>query len=143
MDTKTLLFSFSGRINRAKYWLGTLILLIIGLVLGGFVFLIAAGGSGISLIILIPVGVVMFVIGLAIAVKRLHDRDKSGAWLLVYYVLPAVLDRVARALEGSGGELLLSVASLGISLWAVVELGFLRGTAGPNRYGPDPLTSAA
>jgi uncharacterized membrane protein YhaH (DUF805 family) len=35
--------------------------------------------------------------------------------------------------------LVLSLASLGISIWAIVVLGFLRGTRGPNRYGPDPL----
>jgi uncharacterized membrane protein YhaH (DUF805 family) len=27
----------------------------------------------------------------------------------------------------------------GISLWLLIELGFLRGTVGPNQYGPDPL----
>jgi uncharacterized membrane protein YhaH (DUF805 family) len=36
-----------------------------------------------------------------------------------------------------------SLAGFAISIWACVELGCLRGTAGPNRYGPDPLASAA
>jgi uncharacterized membrane protein YhaH (DUF805 family) len=31
------------------------------------------------------------------------------------------------------------LADLETTIWFVVELGFLRGTAGPNRYGPDPL----
>jgi uncharacterized membrane protein YhaH (DUF805 family) len=39
----------------------------------------------------------------------------------------------------AAGGLIFSLASLAVSLWALVELGFLRGTAGPNRYGPDPL----
>ena len=33
----------------------------------------------------------------------------------------------------------LGLASLAISIWGLVELGFLRGTVGPNQYGPDPL----
>jgi uncharacterized membrane protein YhaH (DUF805 family) len=37
--------------------------------------------------------------------------------------------------------MLFSLASLAISIWAFVELGCLRGTAGPNKYGPDPLAS--
>jgi len=35
--------------------------------------------------------------------------------------------------------LALSLLSFAISIWAIVVLGFLRGTRGPNRYGPDPL----
>ena len=33
----------------------------------------------------------------------------------------------------------LGLASFVISIWALVEIGFLRGTVGPNAYGPDPL----
>ena len=33
--------------------------------------------------------------------------------------------------------------SFAITVWAIVELGFLRGTLGPNRYGPDPLAPPA
>jgi uncharacterized membrane protein YhaH (DUF805 family) len=36
----------------------------------------------------------------------------------------------------------LALASVAISIWALVELGFLRGTSGPNDFGPDPLASA-
>jgi len=38
----------------------------------------------------------------------------------------------------SAVELVFQIASLAISIWALVELGFL-GTPGMNRYGPDPL----
>ena len=37
----------------------------------------------------------------------------------------------------------LGVASFVISIWGLVELGFLRGTVGPNPYGPDPLQPLA
>jgi uncharacterized membrane protein YhaH (DUF805 family) len=54
-------------------------------------------------------------IGLVLSVKRWHDRNKSGWWVLVNLV-PVV------------GW-----------LWQLIECGFLRGTTGPNRFGQDPL----
>jgi uncharacterized membrane protein YhaH (DUF805 family) len=33
----------------------------------------------------------------------------------------------------------LSLVSMGFNLWLLVQCGFLRGTQGPNRWGPDPL----
>jgi uncharacterized membrane protein YhaH (DUF805 family) len=38
---------------------------------------------------------------------------------------------------------LFNLASFAISIWAIVELGCLRGTDGPNTYGPDPLQADA
>ncbi len=93
---------------------------------------IADGAMGL-LILWIP----MLWIGLAVAAKRLHDRGKSAWWLLPFYALPAVLDGIGSAIGGIG--LLLSLASMAISIWALIELGFLRGTPGANAYGPDPL----
>jgi uncharacterized membrane protein YhaH (DUF805 family) len=65
------------------------------------------------------IGSIVFVvniwIGLALAVKRWHDRNKSGWWVLIGLV-PII------------GQ-----------LWALIECGFLRGTTGPNIYGADPL----
>jgi uncharacterized membrane protein YhaH (DUF805 family) len=65
----------------------------------------------IPLIIFIP----LLWIGLAVNVKRWHDRDKSGWWILINLV-PVI-----------GG------------LWSLIETGFLPGTRGSNRFGPDPL----
>jgi uncharacterized membrane protein YhaH (DUF805 family) len=42
-----------------------------------------------------------------------------------------------------GGGIILHLVSFAITIWAIVELGFLRGTIGPNRYGPDPLPPLA
>jgi uncharacterized membrane protein YhaH (DUF805 family) len=38
-----------------------------------------------------------------------------------------------------GGGFILSLAAGIIAIWGFVELGCLRGTPGPNQYGPDPL----
>jgi uncharacterized membrane protein YhaH (DUF805 family) len=80
----------------------------------------------------------MIISGVMIGIKRLHDRDKSGWWLLVFFLLPAVLSGLGTTI---GFAILFSLASLAVSIWGVVELGFLRGSAGPNQYGPDPLTN--
>jgi uncharacterized membrane protein YhaH (DUF805 family) len=37
--------------------------------------------------------------------------------------------------------LIFGLVILVLSLWGLIELGFLRGTVGPNQYGPDPLES--
>ncbi len=153
----TLLFTYTGRINRAKYWLAvaiylaiTVLLIGIGLIMFGDSLLavsdeetdeIVAGvlsrGIGFTLIVLV-VYIPMVVSGFMVGIKRLHDRDKSGWWLLVFYVLPGVLSTIGESLAAGW---IFSLASFAVSIWALVELGFLRGTAGPNRYGPDPLAS--
>jgi uncharacterized membrane protein YhaH (DUF805 family) len=78
-------------------------------------------------------------ISLALGAKRLHDRDKSAWWLLLFYVLPGALGNIGP--YAGGPDIVFTVASLAVSLWALVELGFLRGTPGTNRYGPDPLAA--
>ena len=128
MDWKNLLTSFQGRTNRQSYWMGAIVLAVISLVLiGGAMFLFATYTatdepgkytmqmSPIGWIISIVAYIALIWFGLAIQVKRWHDRDKSGWWVLIGLV-PVI-----------GG------------IWALVECGFLRGTSGANRFGPDPL----
>lgn len=120
-----LLFSFRGRINRAKFWLIVLGILVVELVLftvlGGNAAQLAepqevfdslgwAGGAVLSIFFAIVAWV-----SLAIGVKRFHDRDKTGWWVLIALV----------PLIGP--------------LWYLVEVGLLRGTDGHNVYGSDPL----
>jgi uncharacterized membrane protein YhaH (DUF805 family) len=59
-------------------------------------------------------GLALFLPGLAMSIRRLHDRDKSG-WLFLLILIPFV-----------GAIILL--------IWYC-----MRGTIGPNRFGPDPL----
>ena len=51
---------------------------------------------------------------IAMQIKRWHDRDKSGVWMFVGFI-----------------------PFIGWA-WTLVELMFLQGTIGPNRFGPDP-----
>jgi uncharacterized membrane protein YhaH (DUF805 family) len=78
---------------------------------------------------------------IAVGVKRLHDRGKSGWWLVLFYAVPGILTAAAPPTEIAGNLLL--VLSAAIEIWALVELGCLPGTAGPNQYGPDPLAVVA
>jgi uncharacterized membrane protein YhaH (DUF805 family) len=54
--------------------------------------------------------------------------------------LPAILDRVGAVAGGIG--IVFSLASFALTVWALIELGLLRGTSGLNDYGPDPLAKA-
>ena len=82
--------------------------------------------------------------GAALTVKRLHDRDKAWWWILIFVVAPDALLGLAQVLEGSeaaneSASFAIQFAALALAAWGSVELGFLRGTIGANRYGPDPL----
>ena len=82
-------------------------------------------------------------------IKRYHDRDKAG-WPLLGYYLPAFLFVGAILLMFSGmvelsGNILTTAGVILAIAWGwyditiIVELGLLKGTPGPNKYGPDPL----
>jgi uncharacterized membrane protein YhaH (DUF805 family) len=142
MDWKALLLTFNGRINRGKYWLGVLVLVIVYLAAAIiYAILTAIAGQTVGGILGGIVGLAALVIGItggvAIGIKRCHDREKSGWWLLLFWLLPGILSGAGAALGTFG--IVLSLASLAISIWAFVELGCLKGTTGPNMYGPDPL----
>jgi uncharacterized membrane protein YhaH (DUF805 family) len=159
MNFLHVLFSFHGRINRAKYWLAALFWVVVDIVVFGILavmlgnHLLALGseptgadivrvilsfGLGIILVCLLVL-VPMFVSWLAVGIKRLHDRDQSGWWILLFYFGPGVASAIGHNSDSGALALVLSLVSLGISIWAFVVLGCLRGTRGPNRYGPDPL----
>jgi uncharacterized membrane protein YhaH (DUF805 family) len=149
MHWQWLLFGFEGRINRAKYWLAVLIY-VVGMVVIAFALAVGLnlgwsggiGGVAIGLIIVIFY-ITLIVSGIAVGAKRLHDRGRSGLWLLVFYLLPSVLSVIADEIGAASGSQeisdLFGLIPLGIWIWAFVELGCLPGTAGPNKYGPDPL----
>ena len=128
MDIGWLLTSFEGRINRAKWWLGVLILVIVQWIVWYIVAMtmgvdmMAAGDPAQMEQMMTALGIPIFIISLiflypslALYTKRWHDRGKSGWWTLII-LIPII-----------GG------------IWALIELGILRGTVGPNQYGPDPL----
>jgi len=145
MPLSQLLFSFQGRLNRKPYWmtiLATVVIFILLIVLVVMMFgeehLWAVGAL---LAVLVILYIPLIWISLAIGAKRLHDRDKSAWWLLLFYLVPSILSTAGNHAGDMG--IILHLASFAITVWAFVELGCLRGTVGPNRFGPDPLAPAA
>ena len=70
------------------------------------------------------------------------DQNKSAWWILLFWLLPAVLISVGADIGMSSFGLPLALAGAAIVMWAFVEMGCLRGTEGQNAYGADPLPSA-
>lgn len=153
--------SFSGRIGRQRFWLGYVLpLFLISIVLTGIsTFLVLATGPKGQFQTVSPIMPLLNLLllwpWLAGTVKRLHDRDRSGWWVLIFYAL-GVLPWFALVavffagvsmhgqVAGSGMPLMMVAMALGafgvvVGIWMLAELGFLRGTVGPNRFGPDPL----
>ena len=110
---------FSGRSRRSEYWWYTLLLVLMSIVvrllfgaspdpLNPFAFPQIFGGWLSFLLV-----VATIIPSLGVAVRRLHDRGKSGWWYFILLV-PII-----------GGIVLL--------VWFCQE-----GESGPNRFGPDP-----
>jgi uncharacterized membrane protein YhaH (DUF805 family) len=140
MNPFVLLFGFSGRINRAKFWLATLISIVYFFVFFGST--IAYSASLNTVFDPFMVGYVPLVVSAAaVGIKRLHDRDKSAWWLALFYLVPLAINLFSVHVLGDDGTLdsILMVVSFAINIWAIVELGCLRGTIGGNQYGGDPL----
>lgn len=138
------LFGASGRINRAKYWRSVLIFIGAGLMTAVILFTAADIAAPLFIIMVIVVLIPWLLWGCSLTTRRLHDRDKSAWWLVTFYLVPGVLGQFAdRAWSaGAAGTVLhyvLALASFALTIWGFVEIGCLRGTAGSNTYGPDPL----
>jgi uncharacterized membrane protein YhaH (DUF805 family) len=142
-DFVRFFLSTSGRVGRSQYWLRyflpVLAVSIALRALSGAAAIFEALYWLFALLILWP--------GIAVMVKRIHDRDKPG-WLVLLPSGAAVLVVIAGIVGvGSGSEVVAGVlagiallALVGIGIWFFVEFGCMRGTVGPNRYGPDPVT---
>ena len=156
MTLQKILFSFEGRIGRRTYWLATLALIVAVLVLTFAPFLLDSEAAAVLMLALTSQLVWLLSLWpmLAVGAKRLHDRNRNGWWLLVFWLLPFALfvggfsialfddPRTGRSGDFSTGVILV-LASLPPALWGIVELGILPGTMGPNRYGADPAQQPA
>jgi uncharacterized membrane protein YhaH (DUF805 family) len=96
---------FEGRAGLKEFWMFTLFNFIISFVLSGIDMTIGTFGA-----LSFLYSVAVFLPSLAVTVRRLHDTDRSGWWVLVSFI-PIV------------GVIILLI------LWA------LEGTEGPNQYG--------
>ena len=113
MTVGKALFSFTGRMSRSDYWLkGLLVLLPFGILNNILAYGVATDEArAVSMII----GIISLWPALALMIKRLHDRNRSG-WFALIFLIPIV------------GP-----------IWLLIEVAFLKGTTGPNRFGDDPV----
>ena len=86
-----------------------------------------------------PIFVVSMWFLAATTIKRLHDRNKSGWWIVPFFIVSNLLSKIGDRLGDSNVAVFLVLIAFVLNLWAVAELLFLKGTSGPNRFGPDPL----
>jgi uncharacterized membrane protein YhaH (DUF805 family) len=160
MNWGHILFGFGGRINRAKWWLTVLAIFVISVVMALIQSFVADPNATLILVALLVLWIIQLWITLAAGAKRLHDLNRSGGWLVLFIAAPILLVAVFFVYAGAtGGTALLAgqtpsdtelmriggVAAilgliwLALAIWALVWFGCLRGTVGPNQYGPDPL----
>ena len=136
MSLVQFLFSFEGRVRRLHFWL---FLLVLSVLYGGLFWQLAhwhvdhgtrydgpfgpASYWGVTGMVTNPLFGILAVAAvwmkLAVFVKRWHDRDKSGWFVLVIFI-----------------------PFIGW-LWQLIECGFLDGTPGANRFGPSPKLNPA
>ncbi|KSB88247.1 hypothetical protein AS593_08820 [Caulobacter vibrioides] len=137
------IFAISGRASRLDYWRTQVGLgLATAVVLTLTVLATQAGGwlGVVPCLLFLPV----LAAGVAVSVRRLHDRGKAGWWMLVFAVGPYALSGLASLAYEDGAtetlliSLVMALAAMALSLWAWIELGFLRGARGENRYGSEP-----
>jgi uncharacterized membrane protein YhaH (DUF805 family) len=159
MTLEDKLFGFEGRLRRRDYWL-------LGLALGFVQVLLAqalvfamvgpqatmlAGAAALenaqaplpaAINAIVSLGFLWP--GLALLVKRCHDRNHTAAVMVVAQVLwiAAALLPVKTFIANEATAMLVTLgfgaASLGVALWFLVDLGILDGTPGDNEYGPSP-----
>ena len=124
---RKLLFSARGRIGRGSFWKGMLLLMLLTNVTAVLFRLLGgsstagtddgvelsfdSGSSTPAALVALAAFVVATWAGVCLGVKRYHDRDKSGFWVLIQFV-PVIG-----------------------AIWYFIEAGCLAGTPGPNRFG--------
>src|SRR5208282_86357 len=169
---RNFFFDVEGRAGRLQYWFGQLFLLsatpfilwiiivISHMLIGDFNFIVALVAT--PALLLVGLWSV-----LVLGVKRLHDRDKSALWILLFYGVPLICQGIEGAFAGSGISFVDGITKFGVSLkfmppnlnlgfvsnavrifsiivigWTFIELGLRRGIEGGNLYGDDPSDAA-
>ncbi len=79
-------FDFSGRASRSEFWYFSLFNLIIQIGVSVLFGLLGESMATIGLVITGLYGLAAFIPGLAVSVRRLHDTNKSGWWLLLGFI---------------------------------------------------------
>ena len=141
MDWRYLLDAFHGRIGRQTFWIALGAVLVANVVACYVAQQI--GGDPLNAVVDLAFTYPEF----AIAVKRGNDRNMPLWPIALFFAGSVLLDFLAVVgLTGTDEEpstlsLAITVPFTLLGLGLLVELGFRKGTPGPNRHGPDPLAA--
>jgi uncharacterized membrane protein YhaH (DUF805 family) len=143
MNLVDLFLSTDGRINRLRFWIGTLILVAISTA-ATMLNLAVIGVSQTAVMLSVLVAFALAYPSYALMAKRFQDRDRPGPLALLGIVPVFIVNLfytfgILDPIEPTALSRFLDVILVVIGLWLLVELGCLKGTQGPNRHGPDPL----
>jgi uncharacterized membrane protein YhaH (DUF805 family) len=146
---------FDGRLNRQAWWLSVIALIVVAIVINFILGAVMGTGMMMSPSDLMQPGTLQklslqgLIVSLittypylAISVKRRHDRNNNGYDAVALIILGLVYNLLgAIGLVSMGGtfQMIFGLVFLVLGIYVLVQLGFLKGTAGPNNYGPDPL----
>jgi uncharacterized membrane protein YhaH (DUF805 family) len=143
MDWVHLFTSFEGRITRQPFWIAWAVFVAIEIAISLSGGDDARWGSALDLVLTYP--------QFAVSAKRGHDRN-TPIWVVgLFFAIGAVFDVlmlggwITSADTANPTPLMLAILIpyLVFGLALTIDLGFRRGTVGPNRYGPDPLETNA
>ncbi len=102
---------FSGRAPRSEFWYWTLFNILVSVV-SIIIDIVLFGADGFHPVNNL-VSLALFLPSLAVSFRRLHDIDRTAWWLLLIFT--------------------------GIGILLLLYWDCVKGTSGPNRFGPDPL----
>jgi uncharacterized membrane protein YhaH (DUF805 family) len=146
-----------GRIGRQQWWLGAIalgVVYVVIAVLAGMMINNAQLISWVSLILFVIFAYPFY----ALYVKRRHDRDNNGLDAIIFIAVIAIsqllqalgisfspqeIPNVGTVMMPNAIGMVVGVIILVYSIYMLVVMGFLRGTVGPNQYGPDPVGAPA
>ncbi len=117
-------FNPKDRLNRLPYNIALAIFLVFGITIDFFIekFERSNNVNSFQVTLLYLISIALMVAFICLLIRRFHDRNKSGWWVL-----------------GLMAASLIPYIGCVACLWIFIEPVFLRGTEGPNDYGPDPL----
>lgn len=150
-------FEFAGRSSRSEFWFFILFLIIL-LIVASIIDQVVLGSNGPG-ILYFAVTVAHLIPGLSVSVRRLHDIDRTGLWVLLFWLAPILVSLIGMIMMGGSIFMMMSgddtaamagLTTMGAGLMLIALLDLIvvivaivfyatPGTPGPNRYGP-PLT---
>jgi uncharacterized membrane protein YhaH (DUF805 family) len=142
MDWLYLLNGFHGRIGRKTFWIAMSVVALANIV--AYYVAEQIDGDRLAAIVDLAFTYPEF----AIAAKRGNDRNMPLWVIATFFGAGVVLDLLdVLQLGGTSEEpsmtaLLIAVPFTVFGIALLVELGFRRGTPGPNQYGPDPVANS-